>query len=406
MGPGEPFRRRWVRAMQLHIPTLALVAVFVTVILGALLLLAWRRDQSTDALGWWGVGYLIGGGSFALLVGARRDPDVLSIEIANALLLLGYSFLLAGTRAFGGRETPVDGVSGRAADLAHRHAGAGDRERHQPARRHRLEPAMRPRGADGLRALARARRAAAVALAGDHPARRPMCHADRTHDHRDVTPIMSHTDFFRSPVFALMAFGTVLYTITFAFVLLSMTKERTEMQHKIARWWTRSPGLPTAAPSCSTRRRRSRARVAQRAARGAARRPRPFQEDQRRVRPRDRRPGADDLRARRWTAASARMTWRAASAARSSRSCCPDATRPPRSRSPSASAWPSRRQRVEMDGHAVGATVSIGVAASRIGGHDSTGCSAAPTARSTGPRKRAQSRRGVRGGARRARARR
>ena len=40
--------------MELHIPTLALVAVFVTVILGALLLLAWRRDQSTGALGWWG----------------------------------------------------------------------------------------------------------------------------------------------------------------------------------------------------------------------------------------------------------------------------------------------------------------------------------------------------------------
>ena len=39
---------------------------------------------------------------------------------------------------------------------------------------------------------------------------------------------MTHHDFFRSPVFAMMAFGTVLYTITFAFLLLSMTKERAE----------------------------------------------------------------------------------------------------------------------------------------------------------------------------------
>ena len=37
-----------------------MVAVFVTAILGALLLLAWRRDQSTEALGWWGIGYLLG----------------------------------------------------------------------------------------------------------------------------------------------------------------------------------------------------------------------------------------------------------------------------------------------------------------------------------------------------------
>ena len=86
--------------MELHIPTLALVAVFVTVILGGLLLLAWRRDRSTDALGWWGTGYLIGGASFGLLAARGAIPNVLSIEIANALLLVGYGFLLAGTRAF------------------------------------------------------------------------------------------------------------------------------------------------------------------------------------------------------------------------------------------------------------------------------------------------------------------
>src|ERR1051325_8548470 len=104
MRQGVPFRRQWVRAMQLHIPTLALVAVFVTVILGALLLFAWRRDQSTDALAWWGVWYLVGGLSFALLSARGEIANVFSIEIANGLLLLGYSFLLAGTRAFSGRE--------------------------------------------------------------------------------------------------------------------------------------------------------------------------------------------------------------------------------------------------------------------------------------------------------------
>ena len=72
--------------MALHIPTLAMVAVFVTTILGGLLLLAWRREQNSNALLWWGTGYLLGAASFALLAARGSIPDVLSIEIANAAL--------------------------------------------------------------------------------------------------------------------------------------------------------------------------------------------------------------------------------------------------------------------------------------------------------------------------------
>jgi len=93
--------------MELHTPTLALVAVSIAAILGLLLLLAWRRDQSTDALAWWGAGYLVGGVSFGLLTARGAIPDVLSIEMANAALLLSYSFLFAGARAFQHRETPI-----------------------------------------------------------------------------------------------------------------------------------------------------------------------------------------------------------------------------------------------------------------------------------------------------------
>jgi diguanylate cyclase (GGDEF)-like protein len=220
--------------MELHIPTLALVAVFITVILGALLLLAWRRDQSTAALGWWGVGYLIGGGSFALLSARGVIPNVLSIEIANALLLLGYSFLLAGARAFGGRETPVAvflvapliwltamtvpaiaaNINARVVIVSTLQGGLVALMAYE-LWRDRAEPLLS--------------RWPAVILLCTHAAmlgsRMVMV---------QFTPIMTHDDFFRSQVFALMAFGTVLYTIAFAFVLLSMTKERTELQHKIA----------------------------------------------------------------------------------------------------------------------------------------------------------------------------
>ena len=220
--------------MELHIPTLALVAVFVTAILGGLLLLAGRRDRSTDALAWWGSGYLIGGASFALLSARGSIPNVLSIEIANALLLVGYGFLFAGTRAFSRRETPVTvfliapliwltamRVPAIADDINLRVVVVSSLQCTLVALmayelwRGRAEPLLSRWPAIILlitHAVVLNARMATVML----------------------TPIVTHHDFFRSPVFALMAFGTVLYTITFAFLLLSMTKERSEMRHKIA----------------------------------------------------------------------------------------------------------------------------------------------------------------------------
>ena len=220
--------------MELHIPTLALVAVFVTVILGGLLLLAWRRDRSTDALGWWGTGYLIGGASFGLLAARGVIPNVLSIEIANALLLVGYGFLLAGTRAFSHRETPVTvfliapliwltamQVPAIANDLNLRVLIVSSMQCTLVALmayelwRERAEPLL-------------SRWPAIILL---------ITHAVMLNARMVIvmlTPIVTHHDLFRSPVFALMAFGTVLYTMTFAFLLLSMTKERSEMRHKMA----------------------------------------------------------------------------------------------------------------------------------------------------------------------------
>jgi diguanylate cyclase (GGDEF)-like protein len=204
------------------------------VILGALLLLAWRRDRSTDALGWWGGGYLLGGASFALLSARGVIPDVLSIELANALLLVGYGFLLAGTRAFGGRETPVTAflvapliwliamrVPVIAADINLRVIVVSSLQCSMVALmahelwRERAEPLLS--------------RWPAIILLMSHVV---MLSARMTAVM--VTPVVSQHDFFRSPAFALMAFGTVLYTISFAFLLLSMTKERSEMRHKIA----------------------------------------------------------------------------------------------------------------------------------------------------------------------------
>ncbi len=218
----------------LHVPTLALVAVFVTTILGALLLFAWRRDQSTNALLWWGTSYLLGATSFALLSARGAIPDVLSIEVANAATLSSYACLLAGARAFNGRETPPTvflvapliwliamQVPAVVADINLRIVVVTSCQCIFLALtvyefwRERAEPLLSRWPAIIVlvsQMVALSVRVAVVIL----------------------TPLTATHDFFRSPTFAVMAFATVLYTITVAFLLLSMTKERGELRHKTA----------------------------------------------------------------------------------------------------------------------------------------------------------------------------
>jgi diguanylate cyclase (GGDEF)-like protein len=218
----------------LHVPTLAMVAVFVTTILGVLLLLAWRREQNSNALLWWGSGYLAGATSFALLSARGVVPDVFSIEIANTAVLLGYGFMFAGTRAFNGRETPITAllvapliwltamrVPAVAADINLRIVVVTLCQfvliclMVYEFWRDRAEPLL-SRWPTIIVLLSQM-----VALSVRLPA-------------VILTPLTATHDFFRSPTFAVMAFATVLYTITFAFLLLSMTKERGELRHKTA----------------------------------------------------------------------------------------------------------------------------------------------------------------------------
>jgi diguanylate cyclase (GGDEF)-like protein len=220
--------------MELHVPTLAMVAVFVTAILGGLLLMAWRCDQSTGALVWWGIGYLLGGFAFGLLSARGAIPDVLSLDIANGSLLLSYTLFLAGARAFGGRDTPPTvfligplfwlialRVPAVAADINLRVMLMTFCQVSLVLLiayefwRERAEPLLSRWPAIFVLLL----HSVGLCL------RIPVIMA---------SPLSQNPEFFRSPTFALMAFGTVLFTITFAFLLLSMTKERGELRHKTA----------------------------------------------------------------------------------------------------------------------------------------------------------------------------
>ncbi len=90
--------------MSLDVPTLFIVSIFVTTILGLFLLFAWVQDRSIRALAWWGVAYLIGGLSVALFSVQDSLSDPLSVAIANALLFVACGVIWSGARLFHGRE--------------------------------------------------------------------------------------------------------------------------------------------------------------------------------------------------------------------------------------------------------------------------------------------------------------
>lgn len=96
--------------LDLDIRTLFIVSIAVTTVLGFLLLFAWYQNREIRSLGWWAVAHFItciGAG----LLGARGFvPDVLSIDIANALILLAAGFAWGGARLFEDRSVPLSGV--------------------------------------------------------------------------------------------------------------------------------------------------------------------------------------------------------------------------------------------------------------------------------------------------------
>jgi diguanylate cyclase (GGDEF)-like protein len=90
--------------MSLDVPTLFIVSIFVTTILGLFLLFAWVQDRSIRALAWWGAAYLIGSLSVGIYTMQDSLSDALSVAIGNALLFVACGVIWSGSRLFHGRE--------------------------------------------------------------------------------------------------------------------------------------------------------------------------------------------------------------------------------------------------------------------------------------------------------------
>ncbi len=230
--------------MQLDVQTLSVVTVFVTALLGALLVFAGLQNRAVRAPMVWGGAYVVGAVGQGLLSSHGTMPDWLSVTIANALVLLGASCIWAGSRMFDGRTVrpiPVLAAPGLwiaacavpafAADINLRVLLVSTLMAMLTAAtaeefwRGRAEPLM-SRWPTVCVLLAYA-----AALLARIPATL-------------LSPLLQGQSIMSGVSFALLAFGTLMFTVVLAFLLLNMTKERTELHHKIASLIDPLSGVP------------------------------------------------------------------------------------------------------------------------------------------------------------------
>src|SRR4029079_8973237 len=82
--------------MHLDVGTLSVVTVFIMALLGALLVFAGLQNRSIRAPMLWGAAYTTGALGLGLVTSRGALPDVVAVDIGNALVLLGYGLVVAG----------------------------------------------------------------------------------------------------------------------------------------------------------------------------------------------------------------------------------------------------------------------------------------------------------------------
>lgn len=221
--------------MTLDIHTLFMVTIYVEAILGLLLLFVWAQNMALQAVCWWGFAHVVRLSSIVLFGLYGSVPDLISIDLANALLFTAFAVTWTGARVFDGRPVePVYLVTGAVLWLlicrlplladnvdARSLIASGIicgynwltayefwRGRDEPLVSR--WPAVFMLFAHGVVFLLRTPLVAA--LAG-----------------RVITD-----NVFGSVWMTVLSFEALLFTISTAFILLAMAKERTELRHRTA----------------------------------------------------------------------------------------------------------------------------------------------------------------------------
>ena len=90
--------------MSFEVNTLFLLTIDVEAILGLLLLLVWVQNSRVHAVAWWASAHLMRALSVMLYGLYGSVPDLISIDLANVLLFSSFGVTWNGARVFNGRE--------------------------------------------------------------------------------------------------------------------------------------------------------------------------------------------------------------------------------------------------------------------------------------------------------------
>jgi diguanylate cyclase (GGDEF)-like protein len=233
-GYQHSFARTWpnrLNAMNLDVNTLFLVTIYVEAILGLLLLFAWAQNTAIYAVAWWGFADLLRAASIMLFGKYGTVSDLISIDLANAILFTAFAVTWTGARVFDHRKPNWILLFGGAAlwlvlcripvvqgswDLrllfssgiitAYTWATAYE------FWRGRSEPLVS--------------RWPAIFMFFAHGA----LYLLRTPFGAMLAPV--NNQVFASVWITVLSFEALLFTIAIAFILLAMAKERTEYRHK------------------------------------------------------------------------------------------------------------------------------------------------------------------------------
>lgn len=219
--------------MHLDVGTLSCVTVFVTALLGALLVFAGLQNRSIRAPVWWGAAQIVGAVGLALMTSRGAVPDFVTIDIANALVLLAFGMTWAGARIFDGRKVvPLVVVFAPVVWLVVCRVPVIEHDINlrvviMSAMMAMLAAATAEELWRNRDELLMSRGPTVIVLlvyAAALLARIPATY---------FSPYLDDSSLLGGISFALIAFGTLLFTVVMSFLLLNMTKERTELQHKI-----------------------------------------------------------------------------------------------------------------------------------------------------------------------------
>ena len=220
--------------MGLDVNTLFLVTIYVEAILGLLLLFAWLQNVQIRAVAWWGCAHLLRAASVVLFGMYGAVPSLVSIDLANVLLFLSFAVIWTGARVFDDRRPlPMYVLAGPVLWLA---------VAHLPALSDDLD--LRVLLSSGIittytwltayefwrgRSEPLVSRWPAIFMLFAHGSlfllRTPLA---------TMLPWSPANQMFESVWLAVLSFEALLFTISIAFILLAMAKERTEYRHKTA----------------------------------------------------------------------------------------------------------------------------------------------------------------------------